>query len=136
MPKFDTIQVGDKAHLNRVVTKADIEIFAGLTGDRNPLHLDPEYIKKADFGAPVAHGMLTASFLSTLIGMMIPGEGAVITSVKLDFRKPVIVNDALVVAIEVTKKIHLSRHIFVSATITNQHTEIVVTGTLKAICPE
>jgi len=135
MPKFAAIQVGDKAHLNRIITKEDIEIFAGLTGDRNPLHLDPEYAKKMDFGSPVVHGMLTASFLSTLIGMVVPGEGSILTSVKLDFKKPVIVNDALDVSIEVTKKIHLSRHIFVNATITNQRAEVVAAGVLKSICP-
>ena len=136
MPKFNEIQVGDKAHLNRIITKADIETFAALTGDKNPLHLDPEYVKKTDLGVPVAHGMLTASFLSTLIGMVIPGEGSIITNVKLDFKKPVIVNDALDATIEVTKKIHLSRHIFVKATVTNQHAEVVAAGVLKSICPD
>lgn len=76
MAKFDAIQVGDKAHLNRIILKEDIEIFAKLTGDRNPLHLDPDYAKKMGLESPVAHGMLTASFLSTLIGMVLPGAGS------------------------------------------------------------
>ncbi len=137
MPKFNDIEIGTKAQINRLITKEDIGIFADLTGDRNPLHLDPKYAKeKMDFKAPIAHGMLTVSFLSTLIGMTLPGEGAIITSIKLDFRKPVFVDDNIELTVEVTKKIHLSKHVFSSVTITNQNAEVVVTGTVKSVCSD
>ncbi len=136
MPKFEAIQVGDKAHLNRVIMKEDIEIFAKLTGDRNPLHFNKACAKQGNFEAPVAHGMLTASFLSTLTGMMIPGEGAILTNVNLDFKKPVYVEDALTIVVEVTKKISLSKNIFVSAKITNQRDQVVAKGEIKSICLE
>jgi acyl dehydratase len=136
MSKFEAIQVGDRAHLNRLITSEDIEIFAKLTGDKNPLHFDKEFAKQRNFEAPIAHGMLTASFLSTLTGMMIPGKGAILTNVKINFRKPVFVDDVLSIVVEVTKKISLSKNIFLSAKITNQHGQVVATGDIKSIYPE
>jgi acyl dehydratase len=136
MSKFNAIQVGDKTHLNRLITKGDIATFAELTGDRNPLHFDAAFAKKMNFEAPVAHGMLTCSFLSTLIGTVMPGEGSIITNVRLDFKKPVFINDIVCVNIEVIKKIFLSKEIVFKITITNQLSETVVVGTTKSICPE
>ena len=136
MPKFDSIQIGDSATLEKVVRENDIEIFSELTGDKNPLHMDENYVKKTKFGARIAHGMLTSSFISTLIGMDLPGKGSVITSINLDFRKPVFLGDTLLTSIEVIKKIPLSKQVLIRTAINNQHSEIVVSGTVKSICPE
>ena len=136
MPKFDSIQIGDSATLEKVVRENDIEIFSELTGDKNPLHMDENYVKKTKFGARIAHGMLTSSFISTLIGMDLPGKGSVITSINLDFRKPVFLGDTLLISIEVIKKIPLSKQVLIRTAINNQHSEIVVSGTVKSICPE
>ena len=135
MPTFNEIQIGDKAKLSKTIAQEDIEMFADLTGDRNLLHFDPVYTKeKTKFKSPVAHGMLTTSFFSTLIGMTLPGKGSIITNLQFDFKKPVYVNDTIELSIEVTKKIPLTKHVFTNATITNQHSEVIAIGMLKTIC--
>jgi acyl dehydratase len=136
MPKFKEIQVGDSASIERIISLEDIEIFSNLTGDKNPLHVDQSFSEKAKFGACVAHGMLTSSFISTLIGMNLPGEGSIITNISLDFRKPVFIGDSICTTIEVIKKIDLSKQVFIKLRVYNQHAKTVISGTAKAICQE
>ena len=76
MSKFADIKVGDMAELNHIITQNDIDKFVELTGDDNKLHIDKEYASKTIFKKPVAHGMLSASFISTIIGTKLPGDGA------------------------------------------------------------
>ena len=136
MPKFNIIQVGDSASIERMISLEDINIFSNLTGDKNPLHVDQVFAEKAKFGARVAHGMLTSSFISTLIGMTLPGKGSILTNISLDFKKPVFIGDTLISSIEVTKKILLIKQVFLKISIGNQHSEIVASGNAKSICPE
>ena len=136
MQKFKEIKIGDSASIERIISLEDIEIFSNLTGDKNPLHVDQSFAEKAKFGARVAHGMLTSSFISTLIGMTLPGEGSIITNISLDFRKPVFIGDSLCTTIEVIKKIDLSKQVVIKLAVCNQHSKTVITGTAKAICQE
>ena len=136
MQKFKEIKIGDSASIERIISLEDIEIFSNLTGDKNPLHVDQSFAEKAKFGARVAHGMLTSSFISTLIGMTLPGQGAIITNISLDFRKPVFIGDSLCTTIEVIKKIDLSKQVVIKLAVCNQHSKAVITGTAKAICQE
>ena len=136
MPKFKEIQIGDSASIERVIGLKDIETFSNLTGDKNPLHVDQSFAEKSKFGSRVAHGMLTSSFISTLIGVTLPGEGSIITNISLDFRKPVFIDDSLRTTIEVTKKIDLSKQVHFKIKICNQHSEVVISGIVKAICRE
>ena len=136
MQKFKEIQIGDSASIERIISLEDIEIFSNLTGDKNPLHVDQSFAEKAKFGARVAHGMLTSSFISTLIGMTLPGQGSIITNISLDFRKPVFIGDSLCTTIEIIKKIDLSKQVVIKLTVCNLHSKAVITGTAKAICQE
>ena len=136
MPKFKEIQIGDSASIERVICLKDIETFSNLTGDKNPLHVDQSFAEKSKFGSRVAHGMLTSSFISTLIGVTLPGEGSIITNISLDFRKPVFIDDSLRTTIEVAKKIDLSKQVHFKIKICNQHSEVVISGIVKAICRE
>ena len=136
MPKFKEIQIGDSASIERVICLKDIETFSNLTGDKNPLHVDQSFAEKSKFGSRVAHGMLTSSFISTLIGETLPGEGSIITNISLDFRKPVFIDDSLRTTIEVTKKIDLLKQVHFKVKICNQHLEVVISGIVKAICRE
>ena len=136
MPKFKEIQIGDSASIERVICLKDIETFSNLTGDKNPLHVDQSFAEKSKYGSRVAHGMLTSSFISTLIGVTLPGEGSIITNISLDFRKPVFIGDSLCTTIEVIKKIDLSKQVVIKLAVCNQHSKAVITGTAKAICQE
>jgi len=87
--RFEDIQVGDRASFRHQITQDDIERFAALSGDRNPLHLDATYAQTTEFTRPIVHGMLLASLLSRLVGMYLPGRRALYLSQSLDFASPV-----------------------------------------------
>jgi 3-hydroxybutyryl-CoA dehydratase len=98
---FDDIKIGMHASITRQVTEDDIVQFANLTGDKNPVHLDREYAKKTVFKGRVAHGMLTASYISSVLGTKLPGYGAIYISQSLRFKKPVYIDDEVTARIEV-----------------------------------
>ena len=128
MPDFDSIQIGDNATLSHTITEADVETYARLTGDNNPLHLDSEYAGNTKFGRRVVHGMLVASFISTMVGTVFPGEGALYLGQEVKFRKPVFIDDIIQVRAEVTQKVESSRMLEMKTVITNQSGETVITG--------
>ena len=131
MKKFDSILVGDKAELIHVITQSDINQFVKLTGDDNKLHIDEEYASATPFKKPVAHGILGASFISTIIGTKLPGDGALWYEQKLKFLQPVRVGDELRITAEVIKKIDRTKTIELQTDIFNQHKQKVTTGTAK-----
>lgn len=92
---LEDMKVGMTGSFARTITEADVVLFAGVTGDSNPVHLNQEYANKSLFGGRIAHGMLTASFISTVLGMKMPGPGAIYVSQKLNFRAPVRIGDTV-----------------------------------------
>jgi 3-hydroxybutyryl-CoA dehydratase len=98
---FEDISLGQSAELVRVVTDADIRGFAAISGDDNPVHLDAEYAATTQFKERIAHGILTASYISALIGTKLPGPGAIYVSQTLSFRRPVKLNDEVHAKVEV-----------------------------------
>ncbi|MBA3660208.1 MAG: SDR family oxidoreductase [Gammaproteobacteria bacterium] len=134
--KFAQYKIGDSAHLIHKITEDDVTKFANLTGDDNPLHVNKAFARKTVFKDTVAHGMLGASFVSTLIGKHIPGDGALWISQNFDFLLPVRIGDELKVFAEVIEK-HISQNTLVLAIqITNQHKQAVVKGSAKVKCLE
>jgi len=98
---FEDLGIGMEASYARTVTQEDIVQFADVTGDRNPVHLDAAYAAKTMFKEPIAHGMLTAGYISTVFGMELPGPGAIYVSQTLNFRGPVRVGDHVVAKVRV-----------------------------------
>ncbi len=90
---FEDLELGMEASVSKTVTMTDIEAFASVSGDFNPVHMDPEFAAKTIFKQVIAHGLLTASFISTVFGMKIPGPGAIYVSQSLNFKAPVRVGD-------------------------------------------
>jgi 3-hydroxybutyryl-CoA dehydratase len=90
---FEDLEVGMAATYTRTVTEADIVAFADVTGDKNPVHLDSEYAAGTMFKGRIAHGMLTAGYISTVFGTKLPGPGAIYVSQSLNFRGPVRIGD-------------------------------------------
>lgn len=131
MSRFDEIKTGDIAELEHTVTKQDIERFVELTGDDNRLHIDAEYAAKTSFKKPVVHGMLGASFISTIIGTKLPGDGALWFAQNLEFLLPVRVGDHLTVRAEVLKKDERMQVVELQTDIFNQHRQKVTTGIAK-----
>src|SRR5581483_10306565 len=94
---LEDLSVGMSATFARTVTEADIILFSGVSGDANPVHMNQKYAEKTRFGTRIVHGMLTASFLSTVIGSRLPGPGSIYLKQNLNFRAPVRVGDTVVV---------------------------------------
>jgi 3-hydroxybutyryl-CoA dehydratase len=99
---LEDIDVGMTAIYTRTVTEADVVLFAGISGDSNPVHLDNEYAKDTMFKGRIAHGMLTASFISTVLGTKLPGPGCIYVSQNLKFRAPVRIGDTVRSRVTVT----------------------------------
>lgn len=95
LARLDDFSIGQTASFAKTISAADIEAFADLTGDRNPLHVDEEFAGSTFFGSAIAHGMLSGSLLSTVIGCLLPGTGAIYRSQNLRFLRPVHAGDTL-----------------------------------------
>jgi 3-hydroxybutyryl-CoA dehydratase len=98
---FEDLELGMDASFAKTVSAADIQAFAEITGDWNPVHLDPEYAAKTVFREPIAHGMLTAGYISAVFGSVLPGPGAIYVSQTLNFRAPVRIGDNVVATVKV-----------------------------------
>lgn len=127
--KFDSINIGDLAEFTHKITHNDIDIFASLTGDFNPLHISQEFAKSTSFQKPVVHGMLSASFISTIIGTKLPGEGALWLSQTLEFLLPAFVGDTILIQSKVINKSASTQSLVLDTKIKNQHNQILITGT-------
>lgn len=103
MAERKKIRVGDKASLSRVFTREEVIQFAGLSMDRNPIHLDEEFAAASIFGGPIVHGMLVASLFSGLIGVELPGEGSIYLGQSLSFKGPVPVGQEVTASVEIVK---------------------------------
>jgi 3-hydroxybutyryl-CoA dehydratase len=125
---FEEFHVGDAATFSKTITEADILLFAAVSGDFYPLHVDAEYAKTSRFGRRVAHGMLTASLLSTTTGALLQVPGGIYVQQTLHFRKPVFVGDTLTARSEVTEIVPERRRLRVRATVTNERGELVLEG--------
>ena len=90
---FDELAIGQSAELVRTVGAHDLEVFAEVSGDTNPVHLDEAYARGTTFGGRIAHGMLSAAYISAVLGTRLPGPGAIYLSQTLRFRRPVRIGD-------------------------------------------
>ncbi len=98
---FEDLELGMEASFAKTVTAADILAFAEITGDWNPVHLDADYAAKTVFREPIAHGMLTAGYISAVFGSEMPGPGSIYVSQTLNFRAPVKIGDEVVAKVRV-----------------------------------
>ena len=132
---FDEIQVGESASLVRTLTRDDIKIFAAMSGDVNPAHVDEEYAKSDVFHKIIAHGMWGGSLISTLLGTKLPGPGAIYLDQTLAFRRPVTVGDTITVSVTVKAKDPEGHRISLDCRCVNQKGEVVIAGTAAVIAP-
>jgi acyl dehydratase len=134
---FETIKVGQTAKFTAVITDETMAAFREITGDRNPLHCDGAYAARRGYEGRVVYGMLTASYLSTLAGMYLPGERSLIQQVKIDFLEPVILPLAsggtnITVFGEVTKKHEEFKRLTIDYSISDATGVKLARGTMKA----
>lgn len=132
---YDEIKIGDTAEVTRTLTKQDIQLFATVTGDLNPAHLDESYAKTDIFHQIVGHGMWTASMFSVLLGMQLPGPGTLYLGQTLKFLKPVHLGDTITAAVIALKKDDKHKHITFKTRCTNEHGELVLEGEALVLAP-
>jgi 3-hydroxybutyryl-CoA dehydratase len=132
---FEEIRVGQAAEFAKTITEADVVLFAGVTGDFNPLHVNQVAAEASRFGGRIAHGMLTASLISTVIGMHLPGPGCVYLGQTLRFARPVRIGDTITARAEVVELIAAKRRLRLATICTNQDGETVLDGEATVLVP-
>lgn len=128
MPNYEDIQIGDKASFTKTVSESDVYQFAGITGDYNPVHINSEYANQSVFKERVAHGILTAGFISAVLGTKLPGTDTIYLSQNLDFKAPVKIGDTVTAEVEVLEKKDRKKIIRLRTIVKNQLNVIVVDG--------
>ena len=130
------IRVGDRAAYSRVVTQDEVERFAEISGDKNPVHLDEEYARTTTFGGRIAHGMLAASYISTVLGMELPGPGAIYLGQTLRFCAPVRPGDRITATVSVAERIVEKNRLQLDCAVTNQDGVVVIEGQATVLPPK
>jgi 3-hydroxybutyryl-CoA dehydratase len=106
---FEDLEIGQKASFGKTITEADIVLFAAVTGDTNPMHLNAEYAKDTIFKERIAHGMLAAGLITKVLGTQLPGPGTIYLSQSLKFRAPVRIGQTVTATVEVVA-LHPDKH--------------------------
>ncbi len=125
---YEAFRIGDSTTFSKTITEADVLLFAAVSGDNYPLHVDEEYAKTTRFGRRAAHGMLSASLVSTVVGLVLQKPGGIYVEQMLHFRRPVFLGDTLTATAEVVELIPAERRMRVRIRIVNQHGKVVVEG--------
>ena len=128
-------KAGDSAETTRTIEQADVDAFASVTGDHNPVHVDETFAKETRFGRRIAHGMLTASLISSVLANKLPGEGSVYLGQTLQFVAPVFPGDEITARV-IVKEVREDKPIVKLETIcVNQRGETVIRGEATILVP-
>lgn len=131
---YDELKIGESASIEQVLSERDIALFAAMSGDVNPAHMDEEYAKSSIFHSVIGHGMWGGSLISTVLGTQLPGPGTIYLSQTLKFRRPVKIGDTIRVLVTVREKGEKHRVIF-DCQCVNQNGEAVIEGEAMVIAP-
>lgn len=129
--KFEDIVIGQSAQFTQKIQQADVDAFAELSGDHNPLHVDKDFAGKTNFGKPVVHGMLNAAYVSKMLGMSLPGPGCVWLSQSLEFLAPAYIGDEMSVFAEVLSKSVATKTLKIYVNVENQDGRKLIEGEAK-----
>lgn len=127
--------IGETAHRTKTITDADIRAFSELSGDTNPVHLDEAAAAKTRFGKRVAHGMLSASLISAVLGCDLPGHGSIYLGQEIRFTAPVFIDDTITATVEVMQVREDKGIVTLRTIVTNQEGKVVVEGQATVLVP-
>lgn len=130
------MEIGKTASYTRTVTEADVVMYGGISGDLNPAHFNEEFAKETFFKGRIAHGMLTASYISAVLGMQLPGPGSIYLTQRLKFTKPVRFGDTITATVEVIAVDVVKGRMTLKTCCTNQNDELVLDGEAVVIPPK
>jgi 3-hydroxybutyryl-CoA dehydratase len=131
---FEDLAVGMSAAFAKTVTEADIGTYAGVSGDFNPVHMNEEFAKGTMFKGRIAHGMLSAGFISTVLGSKLPGPGCIYVSQTLKFKAPVHIGDTVTACVEVTRTVPEKKYVILK-TICSVADKVVIDGEATLLVP-
>lgn len=132
----EQLQIGQNAAFSKTISESDVYLFAGVTGDMNPAHINAEYSKESPFNERIVHGMLSASLISTVLGTELPGRGTIYLQQKVKFVAPVRFGDTITATVEVVEKDCERNRVKLRTVCTNQNKQIVVDGEALVIPPK
>ncbi|HAU32597.1 MAG TPA: enoyl-CoA hydratase [Desulfotomaculum sp.] len=125
---MERLKIGDQASITKTISEEDVNLFAGITQDFNPLHMQDEYARESIFKRRVAHGMLTASLISAVIGTVLPGPGTIYLEQTLKFHAPAFIGDTITALVEVIDKAPGKKRIQLKTTCKNQNDQLILSG--------
>ena len=125
---IDELKIGESAEFSKTIAESDVYLYAGITGDFNPAHINEEYAKKTFFETRIAHGMLPAGFISAILGTRLPGPGTIYLKQDLKFLAPVRIGDTITARVEVTEVNRDKKKVRLRTTCTNQDGTLVLDG--------
>ncbi len=129
------LKIGDKASFQKTITETDVYLYAGITGDINPAHINEEVSKDTMFKGRIAHGMLTAGLVSAVLGVQLPGPGTIYLGQELKFTAPVHFGDTIKAEVEVSEIIEEKNRMKLTTICTNQKGDIVLKGVATVMPP-
>ena len=129
------LKIGDSASFSKTVSESDIYLYAGITGDSNPVHVNEEHARKTAFKTRIAHGALPQSLIARVLGMMLPGLGTVAVEITCRFKAPTRFGDTVTARAKVAEKIEEKRWVRMALTWTNQREETIAEGEAVVIPP-
>jgi len=132
---YDELTIGEKASFSKTITESDVYLFAGISGDFNPMHVNEEYAKLTPFGTRIAHGALAQSLIAPVLGMKLPGLGTVAVEITVRFKAPTLLGDTITATGEVIEKLAEKKWIKMGLTWTNQNDEKIAEGRALVIPP-
>lgn len=130
------IKIGDKASFTKTISETDVYLFAGITGDLNPAHINEVEASQGMFKGRIAHGILVTGLISTVLGMYLPGPGTIYMGQELKFTAPVRIGDTITAEVEVMEIIAEKNRIKVKTTCTNQDGKVVIDGSAMVMPPK
>jgi 3-hydroxybutyryl-CoA dehydratase len=125
---INELKIGDVAEFSKTVSESDIYLYAGVTGDFNPAHINEDYAKQTFFKTRIAHGMLSAGFISTVIGNKLPGTGTIYVTQNLEFLAPVRIGDTITARVEIVDIVNEKNRACLKTTCFNQEGTQVLDG--------
>ncbi len=132
---YDELKIGMKASFTKTISETDVYLFAAISGDFNPMHVDEEFAKNTRFGKRVAHGAVPQALIGNVLGMKLPGLGTILVEATSRFKAPTFFGDTITASAEVIEKIEQKRRVRLRLLWTNQRGETVATGEAVVIPP-
>ena len=130
------MKIGDSASFTKTISETDVYLYAGISGDFNPAHVNQTEAEKGMFGKRIAHGMLSAGLISAVLGTLLPGPGTIYTGQELRFTKPVAIGDTITATATVAELIPEKNRAILDTVCTNQNGDVVIKGKATVMPPK